>query len=276
MDEVKESDIPTASKPWSLKTSWPSGKVPVEGDDVLIDSDMWIELDLAETPRLKKMEINGRLSFKDDKATLPKIHLMAHLIWVRAGELLIGTKEKPFEQEALIEMLGETESETLTLGGTVKAGNKVLATNNKVEMFGKKRCRMSRMIDSADAGAKEIKVDKTVTGFDWAIGDSLFIATSTLHHTHSEYRKITAITDGTITLDKALKHYHYGRATSTGDIYNNVDIRNEVLLLNRSVKIQGEKKDGWAGHVLVSDMLDGLTFRKGYMIADNVEFENLS
>jgi len=38
---------------------------------------------------------------------------MSYGIWVRSGEFLIGTSAKPFSQKAIVEMLGETESDTL-------------------------------------------------------------------------------------------------------------------------------------------------------------------
>ena len=276
LDTIEESDLPTSSKPWSDAASWKDGVVPVEGQDVTIDTDMWIELDLAETPRLGKLEINGRLSIKDDKTNLPKVNLKAHLIWIRAGELLAGSSTAPYEADLTIEMLGHTESETLTLGGTVKAGNKVLASCNRVELYGKKRFRMTRMLAETDAGADTITVDATDSTFDWAVGDYIFIATSTINVTHSEYRTITAIDGGSITLDNPLAYYHYGAAESTATKYNGVDIRNEVLLLSRNVKVKGEEQDAWPGHIMATDLIDGEKIREGYIIADNVEFSNLS
>ena len=79
-----------------------------------------------------------------------------------------------------------------------------------------------------------------------------------------------------ITLDKALKNYHYGQKESTASLYNGVDIRNEVLLLTRNVKIMGEYKDGWAGHVLISDLFDGDKVRYGTITLDSVQVENCS
>ena len=237
---------------------------------------MWIELDIAETPRLGKLEINGRLSIKDDKTNLPSVNLKAHLIWVRAGELLAGSSSTPYDADLTIEMLGHTESETLTLGGTVKAGNKVLSSCNRVELYGKSRFRMTRLTAEANAGDDTITVDATDTAFDWAVGDYLFLATSTMNETHSEYRTITEITGGTIKLDSALANYHYGAAESTATKYNGVDIRNEVLLLTRNVKVKGEEQDAWPGHVMATDLIDGASIREGYIIADNVEFSNLS
>ena len=247
----ENGEIPLIASPWSDPDTW-SGILPADDDEIEIATNMWVELDLAETPRLKKLTINGRLTFKDDSAKT----LRSHLIWVRAGELLVGTKAAPYQNDLTIEMLGHTESETLTLGGLVKAGNKVLASNNKVEIFGKPRVRMTRMIESADASASTIKVDASTATLDWVVGDYIFIATSTIHYTHSEYRTITAITGGTITLDKPLDHYHFGAADSTGIKYNGVDIRNEVLLLTRNIKVKGEEQDAWPGHVMATDLID--------------------
>ena len=175
-EAIEEANLPAKSSPWSDKASW-GGTLPVDGDEVEIKSNMWIELDIAETPKLKKLEINGRLTVKVDKEKLKDIKLRSFSVWVRAGELLVGTAEAPFEQNFTIELLGETESETLTLDGLTKAGNKVLVSNNKLEMFGKKRTNISRMLEEAKAGDETIKVASDV---DWAVGDKLFIATSTI------------------------------------------------------------------------------------------------
>lgn len=170
-------------------------------------------------------------------------------------------------------MLGETESDTLQLDGFTKAGNKVMVSNNKIAMYGKRRTNISRMLETAQAGATKIKVAADV---DWKVGEQIFIATSTLHFDHSERKVIKAIDKGVIELTEPLKNYHFGAEKSTGDIYNGVDVRNEVLLLTRNVKIMGEKKDSWAGHVLVSDLIEGENTRNGYLILDGVEVDNCS
>ena len=57
---------------------------------------------------------------------------------------------------------------TLTLGGTIAAGNKVLATVGTVKMYGKSRSRQSRLTATALSGATTINV---ATGLDWTAGD---------------------------------------------------------------------------------------------------------
>jgi len=80
-----------------------------------------------------------------------------------------------------------------------------------------------------------------------------------------------------ITLTKPLAHYHFGAATSTAATYNNVvDIRGEVVLLTRNVRVVGDNTDlnnDWGGQMLTSDYLEASgTERKGKTTLDNVEF----
>jgi hypothetical protein len=58
--------------------------------------------DIPESPILKQLEINGRLSFKNDT----DLHLRAKNIFVRAGELIIGYKDYPFKNSAKITLFG--------------------------------------------------------------------------------------------------------------------------------------------------------------------------
>lgn len=98
-----------------------------------------------------------------------------------------------------------------------------------------------------------------------------------MQYDHSDYKIITAIEGGLITLDTPLKYYHWGSPESTEEEYNGVDMRGEVVLLNRNIKIRGEDVDGWGGQVMVSDYFetDG-TWRKGQLIFDHVQVYNCS
>lgn len=80
-----------------------------------------------------------------------------------------------------------------------------------------------------------------------------------------------------LTLDEPLDYYHYGEGSSTASEFGGVDMRGEVHLLSRNIKIQGEDRDGWGGQVLGTDLFesDG-TWRKGEIIMDNVQVYNCS
>jgi len=82
---------------------------------------------------------------------------------------------------------------------------------------------------------------------------------------------IAEVTGGRITFTNSLKFYHYGDGDSTASDLNGVDIRGEVILITRNIKIIGEDNDGWGGQVLATDLFesDG-TWRKGSIYMDNV------
>ena len=96
---------------------------------------------------------------------------------------------------------------------------------------------------------------------------------------HFDYRTIMSydINTGVIELNKPLQFYHWGRARSTADEYNGVDMRGEVVLLSRNVRVVGNDTDSWGGQILVSDNLEfsGVQ-RHGQMILDSVEVYNCS
>jgi len=54
--------------------------------------------DLEDSPILDTIQINGRLSFLEGAETSLNLH--AKHIFVRAGELIIGSAEEPFTGDA--------------------------------------------------------------------------------------------------------------------------------------------------------------------------------
>lgn len=86
---------------------------------------------------------------------------------------------------------------------------------------------------------------------------------------------------GTVTFTSALRFYHFGAAKSTGEIYNGVDIRGEVLLLSRNIKIMGTSEDDWGCQIITGDATefdskDKEIKRGGQMFMVNVEMERCS
>ena len=132
---------------------------------------------------------------------------------------------------------------------------------------------MSRLLKSVFMGQDTIVVEPEL---DWHEGDEIFLACTAAQHTHSEYRTIVSYAGGEIKLDRPLDYYHYGVAASTETDYG-VDMRGEVLLLSRGIKVQGEDIDGWGGQVMATDLFesDG-TWRKGSIIFDHVQVYNCS
>ena len=93
--------------------------------------------DLEESPIYKLIRINGILTFKNDTEKL--LHLRAKHIFVRAGQLHIGSKEYPFLNKARITLYGTKEFEHTVYDNAIEAGNKLIANLGLVSMWGKPR-----------------------------------------------------------------------------------------------------------------------------------------
>ena len=258
LDDVEEVELEEGQRLWSDASNW-GGTLPVEGDDVEIPSGWNMVLDLEETPVLKSLVINGRLSFAQHGIN---IHLRAKQIFVRAGEFFIGSEEEPFEAEARITLHGMQDEETLVLSGTVSAGNKILATVGAVKFYGQNRSQQTRLLQSAYKGQDQIIVED---GLDWQRGDKIYIAPTAMQYDHDDYAIVLEYKAGLVKLDRMLKYYHWGDGESTARDYNGVDMRGEVILLNRNIRVQGEDVDGWGGQLLVTDYFETSgKWRKGF------------
>ena len=134
-EEIEELEISDTPKSWSDPFTWPDG-VPVEGTEVVIPPGEWIEFDIEDSPILTSITINGRLSFKNDAATPTNRTLRAWWIYVRAGELIVGSKEEPYNGFAEIRVYGDPNAETIAPSMLTEFGNKGLFIVNKVEMYG--------------------------------------------------------------------------------------------------------------------------------------------
>lgn len=102
------------------------------------------------------------------------------------------------------------------------------------------------------------------TSYQWDAFDEVFVVS---------YDAVT----GEVVADHPLNFYHYGRETSTGDLYNGLDMRGEVILLTRNVRIRGEDIESWGGQIVAGFMIEeDFTFRYGEIYMDNVEVYNMS
>lgn len=101
---------------------------------------------LDEVPVYDYVVINGKLTF----ATDIDIDFRAKRIFVRGGELILGTQQQPLTKEVSITLVGEQTDETLYLDNAYEGGNKILAVTNKLKAYGKPRDTMSRLTQTAE------------------------------------------------------------------------------------------------------------------------------
>jgi hypothetical protein len=116
----------------------------------------------GETPIYRLVRVNGRVTFRNKNATTisnstrrllngtdetltagafsvphPNVTFKAKHIFVRAGELLIGTKEHPYLGNLTIELHGEKDAKHIVYDNAIEAGNKLIANLNVMKIYGK-------------------------------------------------------------------------------------------------------------------------------------------
>ena len=93
---------------------------------------------------------------------------------------------------------------------------------------------------------------------DWKAGDRIYLAPTASQYTHSDYMTIAAYNNqtGELNFTEPLKYYHWGDYSSTADNYNGVDMRGEVILLSRNVRVVGNNSDSWGGQIVTADVID--------------------
>jgi hypothetical protein len=84
---------------WSNPNSWPTKKLPKEGESVEILPGVNMIFDLPKSPKLKLIVINGALTFHQP-AKEKDLHLQSEHIFVNVGALNIGSAAKPFSAKA--------------------------------------------------------------------------------------------------------------------------------------------------------------------------------
>jgi hypothetical protein len=142
---------------------------------------------------------------------------------------------------------GEKDNEAIVYDNAIEAGNKLIANVGKIFMFGQHRNgKMSRLNAECFKDATEIYVDP---GLDWVAGDRIALGPTSYAHDRSEDNFVTFydIETGRTELETPLKYHHWGKAESTAADYNGVDMRGVVLLLTRSITIEGEVIESWGG-----------------------------
>ena len=85
--------------------------------------------------------------------------------------------------------------------------------------------------------------------------------------------------NGDLELYESFENYHYGAANAPVNEFGGVDMRGEVILLSRSIQIEGDGTDDWGCTIVTTEMLaDPATneFIIGDTIMDNVEVRKCS
>jgi hypothetical protein len=90
---VLKENVPNENRTryWNNSADWPNNTIPGEDDDVHIEPGWNMVFNLNPSPVFKLLRVNGKLTFENRTDT----HLRVKHLFIRAGELHIGSKEYP-------------------------------------------------------------------------------------------------------------------------------------------------------------------------------------
>ncbi|OYW45812.1 MAG: hypothetical protein B7Z33_08350 [Sphingomonadales bacterium 12-68-11] len=216
---------PTALKQvrWSDPAAWPGRKVPAEGDAVTIARDTHVVLDVAP-PALRSLTVDGKLSFSNER----DLELATEWIYLRGGELEIGTEARPHTRQAVITLTDTVPGEDLNTMGD----RGIMLMGGTLSLHGDRTHTWSKLAKTAEAGATRIEV---LDASGWRRGDAIVLASTDFDPRQAEKRTVAAVSGNTLTLDKPLEYMHFGAVTF------GVDQRGEVGLLTRNIRVQASE-----------------------------------
>jgi cell migration-inducing and hyaluronan-binding protein len=237
---------------WSDPAAWPGGKVPGEGDAVTIARDLDVVLDVAP-PTLRSVTVEGKLSFADDR----DIALETEWIYLRGGELQIGSEARPYTHNATITLTDNVPDEDINTMGD----RGILLMGGTLNLHGDRRNTWTKLARTAAAGSASIEV---LDAAGWRKGDVIVLASTDFDPRQAEKRTIAAIRGNALTLDAPLQYMHFGAITF------GVDERGEVGLLTRNILIQAADDAAtsyFGGHIMA--------MAGSHMYVDGVELNRM-
>ena len=220
---------------WSDPAAWPDGKVPAEGDAVVIARGANIVLDVSP-PALRSLTIDGSLTFSDTT----DLSLETEWIYLRQGELHIGSEDAPFTHKATITLTDNVPGEDVNTMGD----RGVMLMGGTLQMHGTQSNSWTKLTATAEAGNTIIEV---LDASGWSEGDEIVLATTDFNPRQAEKRTIVGIDGNVILLDRPLEYMHFGAIT------HGVDQRGEVGLLTRNIRVQASEdaEESWfGGHIM--------------------------
>ena len=242
-----ETPLPTDSSPvgatsqpnakrWSDTASWPDGKLPAAGADVLIPKGTDILLDVSPPP-LASLRIDGSLTTADRDLQLTAANVHVY------GLLAVGSERTPFSHRMVFTLTGadaglDTPSKMIAVYG-----------GGALELHGQPRTAWTRLAATANSGSTQLTLDAPT---DWLAGDRIVVTSTSFDASEAEAVLIASVSGPSITLAEPLKFTHWGAIQTIAGVP--VDERAEVGLLSRNVVVRGDDASevaGFGGHIMM-------------------------
>ena len=160
---------------WSEKTSWTTNKLPEKDEKITIPYKYRILLDM-NPPKLDQLVLDGVLIFDEMWETS---NFQFNVLWIRQGQLLIGTKQKPFPFPVKISVVGDKSSTYLQVDENYKT-QKAILLNGEIYMNGiARKITSTKLLDLAIPGNNTLSI---IQECDWKVGDVILLGSSGFAH----------------------------------------------------------------------------------------------
>ena len=255
----------TGSGNWSDPAIWNDGRIPAEGDNVVIDMGHRVIYDVQSEQAIRLLHIRGELIFSDRTTT----QLDAGMIIISMEEsvdpnancssnqhtamhgnrarLQVGSPFKPIPNSvtARIRLVDFSDIDD-------NCGPAIISYGGIMDFHGAPmKHTWLKLNQTAPAGTNQVVLTDAV---DWRVGDRVII-TGTIKNdsfkgtgdtfrnssaAQTEQRRVAAVSGQTVTLDAALQHDHIVDG----------EFRAEMANLSRNVIIESRDPDGVRGHTM--------------------------
>lgn len=269
---------------WSSAETW-GGVLPSVGSDVVIPTGTTVVLDLANTPSLGKITINGTLKFATKNVNLTASSIVVN----SSGALQIGTPDAPFVQKAVITLTGSRTVDPATTNRLIPDTRGISVNGGTLELYGAfNGPTWTQINDHADAGTTAFTLKDDV---NWHEGSTIAVGPSDYYDVNpTERLTLAASANGrSLSSTTPLEKFRWGKLqymTDTGlsltppasytvpkkDAPTVLDQRAAVANLSRNIVIQGISDTDWStygfgAHVMVMGLsskvfIDGVEFHR--------------
>lgn len=238
------------SGPWSDPTTWDTGRVPQDGECVVINADHTVTLQ-GETPRLTCIGTHGTLRLSSGSRVRVDT-------WVNyaTGAIEAGTAAAPASDVGIVILNRAIDRATDPL----QFGTGILSFG-AMRLHGAPKTAFVRVERELRAGDTQIVLDSAPS--DWRVGDRLVLPDSKQHRVTEissrsaptpvaltiEEPTIAAIAGNVVTLSAPLASDHPGARDHEGKVLALPHVGN----LTRSITIRSESPTGTRGHVLMTE-----------------------
>ncbi len=256
---------------WNAAGTWDNG-VPNANKQAIISKGFRVNVQGNHTA--KEIVVHGELNIPEN-GTLNK-SLTTRWMHVNSGGIFrIGTPGNRFDRGTFTLTFTGTNptadhrvvmANGMMMDITDNDGFLMAGGGGRLQFFGEEKLPFTKLSRTANAGANIIVVaniiDRNHNGslsgqqdgvLNWKVGDEIVIASSSTLYKEEDVRTITAIqklgNETRLTLNTPLTYRHYGKIETYGQNVDSrskrpnkpisIDMRAEVALLSRNIKIQG-------------------------------------